>query len=77
MSFGGKGVAAGEDIRFVRLDLGAVCAAEVLVQLAEEASFLSVRVDGCSLVLNNVVGVRGRQAPEVQQCSAGDGLISV
>ena len=67
----------GEGIRFVRLDLGAVCAAEVLVQLAKEASLLSVRVDGRSLVLKNVVGVRGRQAPEVQQCSAGDGLISV
>jgi hypothetical protein len=36
---------AGEGIRFVRLDLGAICAAQVLVQLAEEASFLSVYVD--------------------------------
>jgi hypothetical protein len=66
-----------EGVRFVRLDLGAVCAAEVFVQLAEEASFLGVDVGGGSLVLAYVVGVRGRQVPEVQQRSAGDGLSTV
>jgi hypothetical protein len=58
---------------FVRFNLGAVCTTQVLVQMAEEVSFLSVHVSTCSFVFAYVLGVRGRQAPEVQQRSAGDG----
>ncbi len=64
----------GECVRFVGLDLGAVCAPEVRVQRAKEVRLLRVHVDRRSFVLGHAVGIGGGQVPEVQQRSESDDL---
>ena len=61
-------------VRFVRLDLRAVYAPEVLVQHAIEGRFLCVNVDGRCLVLGQAVRVRAGEIHEVETRAEGDSL---
>ena len=63
-------------VRFVRFDLRAVGAPEVLVQHAIEGRFLCVNMDRRCLVLSEAVGVRAGEVHEVETGAQCDSLVS-